>query len=106
VRFNGDDYDPALDDARLEKQLGRVWAAMRTGEWLTLRELATRTGDPEASVSAQLRHLRKRRFGAYIVEKRPRGARERGLYEYRVAGKSERAPEPRSLFDLGGHWTE
>lgn len=42
-------------------------------------------GDPAASVSAQLRHLRKPRFGGFVVEKRPRGDRERGLWEYRLA---------------------
>jgi hypothetical protein len=32
--------------------------------WLTLRELALLTRFGEASISAQLRHLRKRRYGA------------------------------------------
>ena len=41
-------------------------------------------GDPEASASAQLRHLRKPRFGSHTVEKRNRGAREFGLWEYRL----------------------
>ena len=31
------------------------------GDWRTLRSIADCTGDPEASVSAQLRHLRKDR---------------------------------------------
>jgi hypothetical protein len=67
VRFNGSDYDPDKDNARLSGQLGRV------------------TGDPQASVSAQLRHLRKERFGAHTVEKRARGERAHGLFEYRVS---------------------
>ena len=42
----------------------------RHGLWLTLRQLARLTGYGEASISAQLRHLRKPQYGAYIVRKR------------------------------------
>ena len=42
--------------------------------WLTLDELAKLTHYPPASISAQLRHLRKPQFGAFVVEKRPRAA--------------------------------
>ena len=40
--------------------------------WLTLDELAKLTQYPPASISAQLRHLRKPENGGYLVEKRPR----------------------------------
>ena len=40
--------------------------------WLTLEELARLTRYPPASISAQLRHLRKPRFGAFLLRKRPR----------------------------------
>lgn len=83
-RFDGETYDPAFDQARLEKQIGRVWACMRDGAWRTLSEIQRVTGDQQASISAQLRHLRKARFGGYQVEKRVRGDRAHGLYEYRV----------------------
>src|SRR5260370_40960636 len=39
---------------------------------LTLEELSKLTHYPPASISAQLRHLRKPEFGGYAVEKRPR----------------------------------
>jgi hypothetical protein len=42
--------------------------------WLTLDELAKLTHYPPASISAQLRHLRKPQYGAFVVEKRPREA--------------------------------
>jgi hypothetical protein len=42
--------------------------------WLTLDELAKLTHCPPASISAQLRHLRKPEYGAFIVEKRLREA--------------------------------
>lgn len=95
MRFNGAVYDPEFDDDRLERQLGRVWEAVRDGKWRTLREIATKTRDPEASVSAQLRHLRKQRFGGYTIEKRNRGERSVGLYEYRCTGRAEQPAEGR-----------
>ena len=84
MRFNGSDYDRAHDDARLSVQLIRIRALMRDGQWRTLAEIARDTGDPQASISAQLRHLRKPRFGSWVVEKRSRGVRKDGLYEYRL----------------------
>jgi hypothetical protein len=57
--------------------------------WMTLRELAELTGYGEASISSQLRHLRKPQFGSYIVEKRRRGAPGRGVWEYRITGRRE-----------------
>ena len=46
--------------------------ASQCDTWLTLDELAMLTHYPPASISAQLRHLRKREFGGYKVEKRQR----------------------------------
>jgi hypothetical protein len=54
---------------------------MRDGEWRSLAEIERSTGDPPASVSAQLRHMRKPRFGAHIVSKRYAGD---GLFLYRL----------------------
>lgn len=99
VRFAGATYDPAFDDARLEKQLGRVYDCMIDGRWRTLTEISHTTRDPEASISAQLRHLRKPRFGSYLVERRHRGDRAAGLYEYRLH-KPE--PEPHFSFEKSG----
>lgn len=81
VRFNGSDYQPARDNARLAGQMLRVFNLMQDGEWRTLREIADATGAPEASASAQLRHLKKPRFGGHTVEKRHDG---NGLYHYRL----------------------
>ena len=59
--------------------------------WLTLDELAKLTHYPPASISAQLRHLRKPEYGGFAVEKRPRtvGAVLRGedfgtVWEYQL----------------------
>ena len=82
--FNGPDYDPEFDDERLTKQLDRIFNLMKDGNWRTLSEISQITGDPPASISAQLRHLRKERFGSHTVMKRNRGDREHGLFEYRL----------------------
>ena len=99
--FNGPAYDPTFDQERLTGQIARIYELMSDGEWRTLSEIAAETGDPQASISAQLRHLRKPRFGAFIVERQSRGDRATGLYEYRVLPP---APEPdplgETLFDL------
>lgn len=84
VRFNGSDYVPELDNIRLTGQILRVFDCMKSGSWRTLSEIEQITGDPQASISAQLRHCRKKRFGSHTVEKRRRGDRENGLFEYRL----------------------
>ena len=68
--------------------------------WLTLKELARLTKYGEASISAQLRHLRKPRYGAFRVEKRPRDgetsvcvAHDAPVWEYQVRS---------SRFGVGG----
>lgn len=86
MQFDGrETYDPALDQHRLQKQLGRVWNALKGGQWLTLDELAQKTKDPHASISARIRDLRKPAFGGYDVQRRRRGAPEHGLFEYRLS---------------------
>ena len=67
---------------------------MIDGLWRTLKEVADNTGDPEASVSAQLRHLRKKRFGSFVLEKRPRGNRSNGLFEYRLLPPGSKSEFP------------
>jgi DNA-binding CsgD family transcriptional regulator len=84
LRFDGADYNRARDDARLTGQILRVWDCVSDGNWKTLKQIAQETGDPEASVSAQLRHLRKPRFGGHTVE---REHVNNGLYKYRLIPK-------------------
>ena len=80
-RFNGADYVPERDNARLAGQLLRVYELMADQQWRTLAGIARSTGDPESSISAQLRHLRKPRFGGHTVNRRYVGD---GLYQYQL----------------------
>jgi hypothetical protein len=82
--FNGPAYNKETDQSRLTGQIFRVFSLMCDGKWRTLAEIARQTRDPEASISAQLRHLRKERFGSHSVERRNRGDRAQGLWEYRL----------------------
>ena len=86
VRYDGSDYVADRDDDRLTGQLKRIWRCMRDGTPRSLHEIATITGDPEASISAQLRHLRKERFGGHEVTKEYQGG---GLYLYVLTVKEE-----------------
>lgn len=70
-------FRPHLDGTRLGAQLQRVADVMSDGWWHGLGELAEATNDPEASVSARLRDLR--RWG-WAVERRRRTG---GTWEYR-----------------------
>jgi len=47
-------------------------SAAECDTWLTLEELGRLTSYPPASISAQLRHLRKTRHGGYRLKKRCR----------------------------------
>ena len=80
-KFDGSDYRPERDDARLDKQIDRVKKACRSGVPMTLAAIAKETGDPEASISAQLRHLRKEKHGSHSVDKIHVS---HGLYLYKV----------------------
>lgn len=80
-RFNGSDYDHERDSERLSSQHARVFEAMKDGKFRSLKDIATMTGDPESSISAQLRHMRKPRFGAHEVNKIHKG---NGLFHYQL----------------------
>lgn len=80
-RTFGPSYVEGLDRDRLTGQLKTIRDYMLDGVWRSLPEIAEATGFPEASISADLRHLRKLRFGAYQVEKRRRTV---GTWEYSV----------------------
>lgn len=84
--FSGRTYSREFDRDRLNAQLARVYDLMVDGRWRTLAEIETATGDPQASVSARLRDLRKRKFGGFTVERRRRGEAKMGIWEYRVQG--------------------
>jgi len=96
--FDGPVYEAKHDKKRLTGQIKRVFDLMSDKEWRTLDEIAEATGDPHASISAQLRHLRKEKFGKHDVDKRPRGNRAQGLWEYQLIENT--SPESEEQIDL------
>ncbi len=78
---DGETFVYPRDGVRLNKQHAAVWEVVRFGDWMTLAEVAERTGYPEASISARLRDFRKDKFGCLTVERR---YIEDGLHQYRV----------------------
>ena len=78
-RFLGATFNATRDGKRLNEQSQRVHDAMIDGVERGLNQIAALTGDPEASISARLRDLR--RYG-FKVDRR---YVERGLWLYRVS---------------------
>ena len=81
---------PSVGPTQREILRDVMLAAGKYGAWMTLRELARLTRYGEASISAQLRHLRRAECGGYVLEKRIReaevvGSEEHfGVWEYRL----------------------
>lgn len=75
--FKGKTYDASQDEARLATALGRIKAALGSGEKFTLKQLATLGSCSEAGASARVRDLR-RLYKMHIVSERVRG----GLWWY------------------------
>jgi hypothetical protein len=95
---------PDRSDTQLEAIRELMLNASLHDAWLTLGEIAEATEFGEASISAQLRHLRKSRHGRYRVEKRRRGTEHSGdpgeissascacgVWEYRVLPPAQAA---------------
>jgi hypothetical protein len=80
-KFGGETYEPEHDEKRLTTLLQRVRDLMLDCQWRTIPEIQHACGGTEASCSARLRDLRKRRW---TVERRSRGERVAGLFEYRL----------------------
>lgn len=85
TRFDGSDYLPERDNERLTRQHDKVFNLMKDGEWRTLDEISEAIKEPQASISAQLRHLRKARFGGHTVNKVYQG---NGLFKYQLIVKN------------------
>lgn len=86
----GPAYDDWIDGARLRRQHEHIREWMLAhGGWRTLAEIREALGYSDSSISAQLRHLRKPRFGCYRVEKRRRNGK--GTWEYRVSQQEKSA---------------
>lgn len=102
MTFHGTTYSPAIDKARLETALGKVYSLMSDGAWRTLAEIATACGISEAGASARLRDYRKEK----VREIYPNGgvARKRltisGLWAYQLLPAVTPLTRQGLLFDV------
>lgn len=84
LNFKGSDYKPNLDQKRLTGQAKRIHDLMKDGEFRTFDEIHEATGDPIASISAQLRHLSNGTICSFPLNKQHRGEPKNGLWEYQL----------------------
>lgn len=84
-KFPGETINDKLDTKRLTKQHDTIRELMLDGKYRTLHEIESITGYPQSSISAQLRHLKKKKFGSYrLVKRRALLDRASGLFEYKI----------------------
>jgi len=88
--FDGQTYEPALDQKRLSRMLDRVRDVLAADSeeqrfWWSLDELVVRCGGTPAAISARIRDLRKERNGSYNILLRRRKDQP-GIWEYRMQG--------------------
>jgi hypothetical protein len=84
--FDGITFDPQRDGSRLHAQLDEVRDFMLShcDDWWSLDELSVALGHPEASISARLRDLRKKKFGGFEIARRYVA---KGQWVYKLTGR-------------------
>lgn len=109
--FDGETYEPSEDRHRLSAQLDVVRGLMSNHGWWTIAQLADAVWKAgyratQQGLSARIRDLRKARFGANTVDRRRRGKRASGEWEYRLVPerelKARREEEERVIDELAG----
>lgn len=83
LNFKGSNYKESVDRPRLKRQFEIIRDLMADGLPRTLFQIRNATGFSEASVSAQLRNLRKPSFGSHTVIKE-RKSENSGTWYYKL----------------------
>ena len=82
------------DAVRLTTQKEQIRAYLLTGPYFyTLAEISAYTGFPEASISAQLRHIKHEKIGLHTYEKRRRNGGHGGTWEYKLTNRLDTTAE-------------
>jgi len=100
--FDGATYEPPFDRKRLTSMLIEVRSLMLDGEKRSLAQIheAISRGS-EASISARLRDLRKKKHGKYDVRGQRRGSLSQGVWEYWIVLPGSPGEGQLSLFKTG-----
>lgn len=102
IQIRGHHYNPELDEARLKTQMHWVYQAISRQLWfwrprMTVNEIraaidgAYHYSVPEASISAQLRNLRKPKNGGFSIVGRYR--KDTRIFEYQLRPRPENGQE-------------
>ena len=79
--FNEEDDGKRI---RTQMQVIRDYMLANSKKYLTLKAIEIETGYPQSSISAQLRHLKKQRFGGYELRKERMSINNKGTYVYNL----------------------
>jgi hypothetical protein len=80
LNFKGATYNAARDKHRLTSQALRIFRFMRESGYVSLKEIETATGDPQASISARIRSFK---AAGHDYDKRLRAGSD-GTWEYKL----------------------
>ena len=84
--FDGAVYNSTRDRERLTGQLHSIFMLMSDGNYRTVNEIHEQLGYPHASISAQLRNLKKPKFGGHGLEKK-RVFEDSALWTFKIIAK-------------------
>ena len=96
-QFKGSDYIEERDHNRLSGQKTKIFNLMEDGVFRTLDQISSQIKEPPASISAQLRHLRKPSFGSHTVNKKYIGD---GLFSYQLIVNKTKQKSLLDMLDL------
>lgn len=85
-------YVRELDEPRTMPNMHKILELMLDGRWRIYHEIGHATGLPPEYIASNLRNLRMKANGGYVVVKRPRGARAGGLWEYQLLPSGTESP--------------
>lgn len=81
--FDGQDLNDQ-DNHRLTTQYDNIFNYMKDGVYRSLYQISKNLDYPESSVSAQLRHMRKPRFGSHTINRKRIKTPTGGTYMYQL----------------------
>lgn len=81
--------NPATNANRTDTVIGRTFELMRDGQWRTLTDISSETGDDPRRIASRLRDLRMTQYGGYSIDTQQQSAY---VWKYRLTGVGAVAP--------------
>lgn len=89
----GATFQESLDGERVRTQMQVIRDFMLSHDFVTLSEIEHCLKYPSASISAQLRHLKKDKFGGYELEKKRLSINNAGTWLYKLTSREPNKQE-------------